>query len=277
MARIAFWGTPALTTTYLDALLSAGMTPVVIITNPDRPKGRGQQLTPTPAKEWALEHNIPVLQPEKLDAVFVTELKQYTVDVSIVVAYGKIISQELIDLPKHKTLNVHYSLLPKYRGAAPTESAILHGDTETGCSIQVMAFKLDSGPIIAEETTPIEATETTTLLRGRLSEIGARLLVETLPKYLAGEITPVDQDDSLATRSGKIKKEDGLIDPNGDAIESYKKFRAYIEWPRTYFFHNDKRVIITQAHIENTQFIIDKVLPEGKKEITYTEFLRNQQ
>ncbi len=272
--RIAFWGTPALTTTYLDALFSAGMTPVVIITNPDRPKGRGHEMTATPAKLWGQAHNIPVLQPEVLDEAFSFQLSAFNLDVSIVVAYGKIIPQNYIDLPKYKTLNVHYSLLPKYRGAAPTESAILNGDTETGCSIQVMAFKLDSGPIIAEEKTAIAPAETTTDLRGRLTEIGAKLLVVTIPKYLAGEITPKEQDDSLATRSGKIKKEDGLIDPAGDPAENYKKFRAYIEWPRTYFFVDGKRVIVTQAHLENGLFSIDKVLPEGKHEIAYSDFVR---
>jgi methionyl-tRNA formyltransferase len=129
MPRIAFWGTPELTTTYLDALHNAGMTPCVIITNPDRPKGRGNVMTPTPAKLWGLEHNIPVLTPEVLDSTFCNLLSTFSIDVSIVVAYGKIISQELIDLPKYKTLNVHYSLLPKYRGAAPTESAILSSGT----------------------------------------------------------------------------------------------------------------------------------------------------
>ncbi|MEI6316607.1 MAG: methionyl-tRNA formyltransferase, partial [bacterium] len=121
--RIAFWGTPELTITYLDNLEAHGMTPVVIVTNPDRPKGRGHELTPPAPKLWAQKRNIPVLQPEKLDMDFFAELSKFNLDISIVVAYGKIIPQEFIDLPKHKTLNVHYSLLPKYRGAAPTESA----------------------------------------------------------------------------------------------------------------------------------------------------------
>ncbi len=284
--NLAFWGTPDLTTTYLDALKTAGMMPVVIITNPDRPKGRGQEMAATPAKLWAIEHNVPVLQPEKLDEAFFHELSVFALDLSVVVAYGKIIPQNFIDLPKHSTLNVHYSLLPQYRGAAPTESAILNGDTETGCSIQVMRFKLDSGPIIAEEITSIGPDETTTDLRRRLTNIGAKLLVETLPKYIAGELNAREQDDSLATRSGKIKKEDGLIDPAGDPIENYRKFRAYIEWPRTYFFQNDnraqaeqsshdgKRVIITKAHLENGTFVIDRVLPEGKNEIAYGDFAR---
>lgn len=274
--RIAFWGTPALTTAYLDALAAAGMTPVVIVTNPDRPKGRGHAMAATPAKEWAVAHNIPVLQPEKLDESFRSAISSFNLDISIVVAYGKIITQELIDIPKYKTLNVHYSLLPKYRGAAPVEAAILAGETETGSSIQIMARALDSGPVIAEEKTAIGEAETAPELRSRLTEIGARLLVETLPRYIKGEITPIAQDDSLATKCGKIQKEDGLIDPEGDAVLNYRKYRAYKEWPRTYFFQNDRRVIITKAHRENGKFAVDQVLPEGKKEIPYADFLRNQ-
>ena len=273
--KIAFWGTPDLTIEYLDTLEATGMTPVVVITNPDRPKGRGQELTPPAPKLWANKRNIPVFQPEKLNDEFFEQLQNLNLDISIVVAYGKIMPQEFIDLPKHKTINVHYSLLPKYRGAAPTESAILAGDVETGCSIQIMAFKLDSGPIISEEKTEIGENENTTELRGRLTKLGAKLLVEVLPQYIAGETTPREQDDTQATRSKKIKKEDGLIDPNGNAIENYNKFRAYIEWPRTYFFQNNKRIIITSAKLENNQFVIERVLPEGKKEIAYGDFLKN--
>ena len=274
--RIAFWGTPDLTIEYLNALEHANILPVAIITNPDRPKGRGNELTSPAPKTWATARNITVFQPEKLDDTFFEEIKNLDLDISIVVAYGRIIPQEFIDLPKHKTLNVHYSLLPKYRGAAPTESAILAGDNETGCSIQVMAFKLDSGPIILEEKIHIGNDENTTELRGRLTELGANMLVSILPKYLAGETIPKIQDDSQATRSKKIKKEDGLIDPTGDALENYRKFRAYVEWPRTYFFVHEKRVIITKATFANDTFVIKKVLPEGKKEVAYSDFLRNQ-
>nr|MBP7805166.1 methionyl-tRNA formyltransferase [Candidatus Paceibacterota bacterium] len=255
MPKIAFWGTPALTTTYLDALLNAGMPPVVVITNPDRPKGRGHELAPTPAKVWALLHNIPVLQPEKLDESFDFTLSTFDLDISIVVAYGSIMPERIINIPKYKTLNVHYSLLPKYRGAAPTESAILNGDAETGSAIQIMAKKLDSGDIIALEKTPIGPDETTTELRGRLTDIGAQLLVKTIPDYIAGKIMPIAQDESGATHSGKIKKEDGLLDLDADGILNYRKYRAYIEWPRIYFFKNDKRVIVTKAHMENEKFI----------------------
>ena len=278
--KIAFWGTPDLTIEYLDALQTAGMTPVVIVTNPDRPKGRGHELASPAPKIWAEKNNIPVLQPEKLDDAFFSTLSSYDLDISIIVAYGKIISQRCIDIPKHGSVNVHYSKLPYLRGASPVESAILAGDTETGTSIQQMAFKLDSGAIITEETMAIDPNETAPALRMRLTKSAAQLLVATLPKYLAGEITLKVQDESLATHCGKIQKELGEIDPTGDSTINYRKYRAYFEWPRTYFFvqNGDKktRVIITQASFQNGDFIIEKVLPEGKKEIAYSDFLRNQ-
>lgn len=275
--NLAFWGTPDLTIKYLDALNNAGYKPSVIITNPDRPKGRGHELSAPPAKEWALKHGVPVLQPEKLDEDFFLHLESYFLDISVVVAYGKIIPEKFIELPKHKTLNVHYSLLPHLRGASPTESAILLGDKETGSAIQIMKQKLDSGPIIAVQKTEIGEDETTTELRGRLTDIGAGLLVQILPEYLSGNLTGTVQDESMVTHSGKIKKEDGLLDLSGDPIANYRKYRAYIEWPRTYFFTKDnKRVIITKAHMGDGLFIIDKVLPEGKKEIGFKEFESNQ-
>ena len=276
--KIAFWGTPELTCVYLDALLEADMKPVVIITNPDRPKGRGHELTPTPAKLWGMKHGVQVLTPEKCDDTLYEELTKLDLDLSIVVAYGALLPERFIQLPRYKTLNVHYSLLPKYRGASPTEAAILAGDTETGCAIQVMAFKLDSGPLIAVESTPIGADETTPELRARLTTIGAKLLVATLPDYLAGRITPVPQDDSLMSKCGKIKKEDAKLELTDDAVKNYSKYRAYIEWPRTYFYVTKNgaqvRIIITAAHFANNTFIIDRVLPEGKKEVTTSDFFR---
>ena len=272
--KIAFWGTPELTTIYLDALLAADMIPVVVTTNPDRPKGRGNFVTAPPAKLWAMAHNIPVLQPEKLDDDFFAALSAFNLDISIVVAYGKIIPERFITLPAHGTLNVHYSLLPRFRGAAPTESAILAGDTETGATIQIMQSRLDSGPVIATEKTEITPDETTTELRARLSDIGADLLVKKIPEYISGSLTPVPQDETLATHSSKIKKEDGLIDLAGEPLANYRKYRAYIEWPRTYFFINTTRVIITKARYENNELVIERVLPEGKKEMGYEDFKR---
>lgn len=277
--RIAFWGTPELCITYLEALKDKAVLPVVIITNPDRPQGRGYVMTPTPVKVWGEAHEIPVLTPEKLDGAFFEMLKTYDLDVSIVVAYGRIIPEQCIALPKNGTLNVHYSLLPKYRGASPTEAAILNGDTETGVSIQKMAYKLDSGDIVAEEKTPIGNDETTSELRARLSIMGAQLLVDTLPDYFNGITTPVPQDHTQATHVGKIKKTDAEINLNDEGKINYQKYRAYAEWPRAYFIEERDgkkiRIIITKARLDGEQFVIERVLPEGKKEISYEEWKRN--
>ncbi len=277
--RIAFWGTPELTISYLEALKASGMLPVVIVTNPDRPVGRHMTLTAPATKVWAEQHGIPVLQTEKLTDETFAELEKMNLDLSVVVAYGSIIPERFISLPKHQTINVHYSLLPKYRGASPTEAAILAGDTETGVSIQIMRKKLDTGPVIAEEVVHIGTEETTPLLRARLTAIGAQLLVATLPKIIRGEIFPREQDETLATHCGKIQKADAEIDIHGDQALAHRKYRAYKEWPRAFFFTEKDskplRVIITQAHFADEKFVIEKVLPEGKKEMSFADFQKN--
>ncbi len=273
--NIAFWGTPELTTTYLDALKASGFLPCVIITNPDRPKGRGQKLGESPAKIWGKENNIPVLTPEKLDTDFKSRLSIFNLDVSLVVAYGKIMPEDIINIPQHGTLNVHYSLLPHLRGASPVESAILAGEKETGVSIQIMRKVLDSGPVIAEEKTAIGEDETTPALRARLSEMGAKLLVNILADYISGKLEAKEQDDSLATFCKKIKKEDGEINLNDDPETNWRKYKAYKESPRTYFFEEENgkkvRMIISSSHYEDGRFIIDRIIPEGRKEQPYTD------
>lgn len=276
----AFFGTPDVAVETLDILFADGFSPVVIITAPDQPAGRGLTLTPPPVKTWAIAHNIPFLQPEKLDSEFISKLQATSYDLSIVVAYGKILPEALITMPRLGTLNIHYSLLPKYRGASPVESAILHGEIETGVTIQKMVFQLDAGDILAVEKTPIKKDETTPELRTRLIALGGELLAQTLPDIISGKLIAIAQDHTLATKCGKIKKEDGLIDLSGDAQGNYNKYRAYKTWPRTYFFiqtkeGTEKRIIVQEAKFENGVFLPTRVTPEGKKEISYEEFLRN--
>lgn len=277
--RIAFFGTPDIATGFLDALVAAGMPPALVVSAPDKPAGRGLSLTPPPVAQWAQAQGIPLVQPEKLDDAFTEQLRAEQWDVFIVVAYGHILPQALIDLPAHQTLNVHFSLLPHWRGASPVESAILAGDKETGCAIQVMRAKLDTGPLIAVETTPIGANETAPELRARLGDIGARLLIETLPRYLAGNLTATEQDDAQMTYAKKMKKEDGDITNDDDATR-WRKYRAYTGWPGTYFFAErggkTVRVKIAAAHDESGRFVIDRVIPEGKREMPYADFLRAQ-
>jgi len=218
---------------------------------------------------FAEKNNIPCLKPEKLDAEFSNKLKAISYQLFVVVACGQIIPEKILNMPKLGSINIHYSLLPKYRGASPVESAILNGDTETGVTIQKMTYEMDAGDIIAQEKVDILPGETAPELRKRLIKIGGELLVKTLPDFTEGKTKPVPQNGSLASVCKKIKKEDGLIDLEGDSQKNYNKFRAYALWPRTFFFKNGKRIIITDATLENGKFIIKKIIPEGGKEIDY--------
>ncbi len=281
-----FFGTPDVASGTLEILKQNGYVPSLIVTSPDARSGRKMLLNPPPVKTWAESNGIPCLQPEKLDSEFYNKLKPSCLEPNclfIVVAYGKIMPKNLIELPKLGSINIHYSLLPKYRGASPVESAILNGETETGVSIQQMTYEMDSGPILAKEKTPIYPDEKAPELRSRLIKQGGELLVKLLQAHSASaEESPLvqgeKQDESKATYCKKIKKEDGLINLNDNAIVNYNKFRAYAAWPRVFFIKNGKRVIVTDAELadeaRDKQFIIKKVLPEGKKEMKYEEFLR---
>lgn len=271
-----FFGTPDVASETLEILKQNDYIPNLIVTSIDKPQGRKMLITPPPTKVWAIKNNIKYLQIEKLDEEFTLKLRALNSQLFIVVAYGKIIEEEILNIPKFGSINIHYSLLPKYRGASPVESTILGGDTETGVSIQKMKFKIDSGPIIAVEKIYILPDEKATELRTRLIKMGGELLVKILPDFIDGKIKEIIQDENTATFCKKIKKEDGLIDLNDSAIKNYNKFRAYFTWPRTFFFQNEKRIIITDAILKNEEFIIKKVLPEGKKEIKYEDFKKTQ-
>ena len=263
--KFAFFGTPDVASETLEILKQNGYLPSLIVTSPDKPQGRKMLITPPLVKVWAEENKIPYIQPEKLTK---EDIKN-TADIFVIVAYGKILSEDILIMPKLGSINIHYSLLPKYRGASPVESAILNGDTETGVSIQKMEYKMDAGAIIAQEKVNIFPNEKAPDLRKRLIKIGGELLIKILPEFTEGKIKITPQDEKEATFCKKIKKEDGLIDLTDDGVKNYNKFRAYAYWPRTFFFKNDKRIIITDAVLKNNQFIIKKVLPEGKKEIVY--------
>jgi methionyl-tRNA formyltransferase len=264
-----FWGTPDVASDTLEILKQNGYTPSLIITSVDKRQGRKMLLTPSPVKIWAIENNIPYLQPEKLDEEFISKLSTFDFQLSIVVAYGKIIPENILKISKLGSINIHYSLLPKYRGASPVESAILNGDTETGVAIQQMEYKMDSGPIIAIEKTNIDINEKASELRTRLIKIGGELLIKTLPFIFENKIKLINQNENEITYCKKINKEDGLIDLNDDPIKNYNKFRAYASWPRTFFFKDNKRIIITKAKLEQGKFIIEKIIPEGGKEVNY--------
>ncbi|HYD93627.1 MAG TPA: methionyl-tRNA formyltransferase [Candidatus Paceibacterota bacterium] len=268
-----FFGTPYVARDTLAALVAAGYVPKAVVTAPDAPRGRGQIVTPCETKTWALEHDLPVLTPTTLDAAAIEELRALGAEYAIVVAYGKIMPQTLIDSFPLGVLNVHYSLLPKYRGASPVEAALLHNESVTGVSIQQMVFKLDAGDVLATKEVAIDPLETTRELRPRLIEAGAQLLIDTLPAFEAGTVTRTPQDENQATHTKKIRKEDGLLSLSGDAQENWNKYRAYAESPGTYFFmqrgDTQIRVKIKTANYKDGRFIPLRVVPEGKKETDY--------
>lgn len=272
MINFAFFGTPEVASLTLELLIQNGFVPKVVVTSPDAPRGRGLVLTPTPVRVLALEHNIPVLTPSTLDADAITAITSYSCDLALVVAYGKIFPESLITTFPKGVLNVHYSLLPKYRGATPMEAALLAGDTETGVTIQKMVKELDAGDIIAQESTPIAPLETARELRPRLITLGAELLIRTLPDYVDGKISPAPQDASLATRAHKLKKEDGLLDLSAPAEENWNKYRAYADTIGTYFIQNEKRVKIVTASLKNGTFTIERIIPEGKNEMGFEDY-----
>lgn len=275
ISNFVFWGTPDIASNTLEILKQAGFLPALIITSPDARSGRGLQMQASPVAMFAEQNKIPCLKPEKLDEEFSRKLSAINYQLFVVVAYGKIIPEDILNIPQLGSINIHYSLLPKYRGASPVESAILNGDTETGVTIQKMVYKMDAGPIIAEKKVNIFPDEKIQELRTRLIKVGGELLIKTLPDFIEGKTKEIMQNENDATFCKKIKKEDGLIDLNDDANKNYNKFRAYAAWPRTFFFKNGKRIIIIDAVLENNQFVIKKVLPEGKKEIKYEDFLKS--
>lgn len=280
MSNIAFWGTPELATTILDRLVEGGHTPQLIVTAPDAPQGRKMELTAPPTKIWAEKNNVDLLQPEKLDKDFENILKEEGPwDLFIVVAYGKILPKSIIDMPKQGTINIHYSLLPKYRGAAPVEAAILAGEKETGVTIQKMEQKLDTGGILFTKNRSIDDTITAPELKTALTADAGELLSVHIQEILSGAASVTNQEENLATYCKKITKEDGEINLLDEATLNYRKYRAYYGWPGTYFFvtrgHKKIRILIRKAELESGQFIIKRVVPEGKKEMDYETFLKS--
>lgn len=276
--KFAFFGTPEVASQTLEILAENDYLPSIIITSPDARSGRGMSMNQSPASVWALKHNIPCFKPEKINDEILNEIRKQEINLSIVVAYGKILSGALIKTPKLGTINIHYSLLPKYRGASPLEATLLNGDEVTGVSIQQMAFELDSGSIIAEREIPIDIEDTKEDLRTKLINLGSNLLCEILPDIIEEKISPKNQDESEATYCTKINKEDGELDLNADSKINYNKYRAFYGWPGTFFFtlkHNKQiRVKIKQATFLNGLFVIQRLTAEGKKEISYEDFLK---
>ncbi len=273
--KIGFFGTPDYSVITLNALKDAGYNISFIVTQPDRPKGRNMVITPPPAKVWGNANNIPVLQPEKLkDEVLYEDLKKYDCDVFVVIAYGKIIPLEILNIPKYKSLNIHGSILPKLRGSCPIETAILNDMRETGVSIIRMDEEMDHGPIVATEKVIVTPWPPKANVLGQaIVNAGSRLIADVIPKWISGEIKEIEQNHSEASYTKMIKKGDGLIDLSGDPYRNYLKIQAYDGWPSTFFYLNDKRIKITEASFVDNKLVIEKVIPEGKAEIRYSDLV----
>ncbi len=281
----AFFGTGPLAESVLASLVRAGYIPKLLVTKPDSKQGRHMELIAPHIKTWCEMKNIPVLQPIKLDSEFSNSLRPNVYDLFIVASYGKIIPEEILNLAKHGTLNVHPSLLPKYRGPSPIESALLDGEKEVGISIMKLDKEMDHGPILAQTKFLIDKEATAGTLKVTCGQLGGELLTQIIPHFIDGTLIPKEQDHSKATFCKIIGKELGEIKLEDNALIVRNKFRALSPWPLLYFFikHNERnlRVKITKidlvSEIENndtSEKIILSVIPEGKKEINFESFKR---
>jgi len=252
--KIIYMGTPDFAVAPLAALVENGYEVEAVITQLDKPKGRGKTMMPTPVKEEALKHGIPVLQPVKVrDPEFVEELKNLAPDIIIVAAFGQIIPKSILDMPRFGCINIHASLLPKYRGAGPIQWAVLNDEAETGITTMLMGEGMDTGDILVEKATPIGENETAAELFERLAEMGAEVLVDTLEKLDKGEITPVKQDESLATYAPMLSKELCPIDFTKPVRKIHKQICGLSDWPCATTVLEGKRLKVYRSEIASTK------------------------
>lgn len=245
---IVFMGSPEFAVPILRALVAKYLV-VGIITQPDRPAGRGRVLSPPPIKLLADELSLPVIQPSRLsEPEALQQLHHWSPSLIVVAAFGQILKPEVLDLPEYGCINVHASLLPRWRGAAPIQAAILNGDDTTGITIMRMDPGIDTGPILSQKNLAITHEDSTGTLGVKLSTLGANLLMETLPQYLSGKLEPVIQDNSLATYASMIKKEDGLLNLSMSAIQLDRIIRAFNPWPGAFIYWNEQLLKIHHAH-----------------------------
>ena len=253
--KIVFMGTPDFALYSLEAITSQPDNEIIaILTQADKPKGRGYVLTPSPVKVWALEHNIPVYQPATLrDGAFEDTLRELDPDLIIVTAYGKILPEYVLNYPKYGCINVHTSLLPRHRGAAPMQRAILAGDKVTGVSIQMMDIGIDTGDVLLSREVPIGPDDNLETVHDNLGEASREALKETLTLLKEGKLNPVKQDESLATHAAKIEKADCLIDFTADAQTVHNQIRALSPMPLAFTHTPDGKLLkVPQSKLENT-------------------------
>ncbi len=281
--NFAFFGSDEFSIIVLEQLMAAGHVPSLCVTQPDKPKGRKLVLTPTPLKDFCISNGIPVITPEILDKKEIiasaSALEEgIAYDFFVVASYGKIIKQDILDIPARGCLNVHPSMLPLLRGASPIETAILHDMKDTGVTIMLMDAMMDHGPILVQVPITFESwPDTKAEIHDKLANYGGRLLAETIPKYMNSEIEPAIQDHTHATFTKMIKKEDGRISLEDTDYKTYLKYLALTPWPGLFFFvekqNRQIRVKIESAHFDTRLgFVIDSVVPEGKSTMSFESF-----
>lgn len=297
MKRLVFMGTPEWALPSLEALIASGHPVVGVWTQPDRPVGRKQVPTPSPVKAWAQKQGLPVWTPERAGAPDSLEaLQELTPDLILVCAYGQLLPQALLDLPPCGCFNLHFSLLPRWRGASPVQAALAAGDTETGVSLQQMVLKLDAGPLVAEQREPIAPEDTSETLGTRLATLGGRLVADTLPALLNQTAVAVPQDPAQVTFCRIIRKEQGQVLWEEDtARQVERRLRAYTPWPGCFSFGPDgKRLQLVEVEVTEAQrppgeigpgfevgtaegaLRLLKVRPEGKGEMAASAFLNGR-
>ncbi|MEW5737877.1 MAG: methionyl-tRNA formyltransferase [Myxococcota bacterium] len=295
MPRIVFMGTPDFAVKSLEACLSLGEV-VAVVTQPDKPRGRGQEVSFSPVKQLAVDRGLPVLQPVKLRGTsFADELRALSPDVAVVTAYGKILPKDVLDAPRHGCVNVHASLLPRFRGAAPIQWAIASGDEKTGVCLMKMDEGMDTGPVIDRAELPILPTDTSATLHDKLAALGGEVLRRALPKYLAGELTPVPQPSEGVVMAPMIRKEDGQLDFTRPAVELERRLRAFTPWPGAFTRLQGALLKVHQARVKQGQgapgmvlaagpdgvevacgegsLLLEALQPEGKRVMSAREFL----
>lgn len=318
MVRIIYMGTPQFAVPALEALITGrepgkvlpeGYEIATVITRVDKPVGRGQEIIYSPVKQAALAHGIPVWQPGSLKKPENIEaLAAYNADLYIVAAFGQILPQAVLDQPRYGTLNIHASLLPRYRGVSPISEAILQGDTETGVTIMLLDAGIDTGPMLLKRTVPLTGEETTGSLTQTLAQVGAQALIDVLPLWISGQITPMPQEETQATHTHMLRKEDGEISWQRPAAVLARTVRAYTPWPAAYTHWRGKLLKIVHAHALEVEpeapipgesvspgmvsvreeggqevlaivtasglLIVDRLQLEGKRAMSVAEFLR---
>ena len=294
MTRIVFMGSPDFAVPVLRVLASK-YSVVAVVTRPDRPSGRGGKLTPPAVKLAAFDLGLELLQPEKLTSPDVIHrLSLLSPDLIVVAAFGQILKLAILEVPARGSINVHASLLPRWRGAAPIQAAILAGDTQTGVSIMLMDQGLDTGAVLSQNSLPISDDDTGGFLSEKLSRLGAETLLQTLPDYLSGTLTPVPQDATLATYAPMLKKQDGRLDFSLAARDLERRVRAFNPWPGAYFAWNGSPLKVHRAHVEPGTasvgerleisrlpavgtsaelLVLDEVQPAGKRGMRGQDFL----